>query len=95
MPKVVRSHASTSAPRRRSSRIMAIVRRMPKLSAAKSRRLSALMEKRKDEGLTRKEDRELRDLLDLVDRQSYWNLAEAIEIEARSSSAPRRVRKTG
>jgi len=81
-------------PKARSRRIIAIVRKMPKMQADRRKRLTALMEKTKGQGLTRKEDREMRELLDQVDRQNYWNLAQAIETEERNAAA-RGARKTG
>jgi hypothetical protein len=78
----------------KAARVRAIVRQMPKMPSAKSKLLTVLMEESKNRRLTKGEDRELRELLDLVDRQTYWNLAKAIEIEARES-ANRKMRKTG
>jgi hypothetical protein len=90
MGKLLENKTGRSKPR--AARIMAIVRKMPKMPAAKSRRLTALIEKGKRARLTKKEDREVRALLDQMDRQSYWNLAQAIEIEARMAESPK-VRK--
>ncbi len=70
----------------KAARIRAIVRKMPKMPSLQNRRLTFLMEESKDRRLTNGEDKELRALLDLVDRQTYWNLAKAIEIEARESA---------
>lgn len=85
---------TASVPKKRGARIREIVRRMPKMPAAQRRRLNLLMEMSKKTSLSKQEDRELRGLLEQVDRQTYWNLAEAIEIEARES-ANRKMRETG
>lgn len=88
---------SSSRSGSRSKRIIAIVRKMPKMSAAQNRRIAALLEKNKTPRMTAEDRRELRALLDLVDRVSYWNLASAIELEAMRSarSARPRARRTG
>lgn len=83
-----------SVPKRRGARIKAIVRRMPKMPAAQRRRLTLLMSMSKKKSLSKQEDRELRELLEQVDRKTFWNLAQAIEIEARESGN-RSMRKTG
>jgi len=94
MGKVLETNTKKRPPKTRSARVKAIVRRMPKMPTTRRKRLDALMELSKGRRLTKPEDRELRGLLDLIDRQTYWNLAQAIETDARQS-AERKMRKTG
>jgi len=67
---------------------------MPKMPTAQRQRLNQLMAVRKKKTLSKLEDRELRGLLAQLDDKSFWNLAEAIEIEARKTDR-RKMRKTG
>jgi hypothetical protein len=50
----------------------------PRLSAARQRRLDALIDKSKEGTLAPKELRELESMLDSIDRQSFWMLASEV-----------------
>jgi hypothetical protein len=70
-----------TANREKSSRkpsMRQLLRREPKMSTAKNRRLNALIDRSKAGKLTAKEKKELSSLVETVDRQSFVMVANAL-----------------
>jgi len=59
--------------------------RSPKMPPARQRRLDTLIDRAKTQGLTLKEEAELQEMLEDVDRKSFWLVARLI---ARQNGKP-------
>ena len=59
------------------SEILRSIKRSPRIPADQARRLNKLIDKSKVEKLTTVEERELRRILELVDRTTFWNVTHA------------------
>jgi hypothetical protein len=74
-----KTNAKPSAGSRGSMRkqILRKIKQSPRIPAAQARRLNELIDKSKVQKLTVADERELRRILELVDRTTFWNVASA------------------
>jgi hypothetical protein len=59
------------------TQILRAIKKSPRIPADQARRLNALIDKSKVQKLTSAEEKELRRILELVDRTTFWNVTNA------------------